>query len=73
MVCLLLLVKTKEYLKKSDLYKLPCLSSTLGIYEVDDLSEVMTWPVKDIEYKYFSFPICLDSTRMAVVPLHHTE
>jgi len=63
----------KEYLKKSDLYKLPCPSSTLGIYEVDDLSEFMTWPVKDIEFKYFSFPICLDSTRMAVVPLHHTE
>lgn len=63
----------KEYLKKSDLYKLPCPSSTLGIYEVDYLSEFMTWPVKDIEFKYFSFPICLDSTRMAVVPLHHTE
>jgi len=63
----------KEYLKKSDLYKLPCPSSTLGIYEVDDLSEFMTWPVKDIEFKCFSFPICLDSTRMAVVPLHHTE
>lgn len=63
----------KEYLKKSDLYKLPCPSSTLGIYEVDDLSEFMTWPVKDIEFKCFSFPIFLDSTRMAVVPLHHTE
>jgi len=63
----------KEYLKRSDLYKLPCPSSILGIYEVDDLSEFMTWPVKDIEFKYFSFPICLDSTRMAVVPLHHTE
>ncbi|KAF0730474.1 Uncharacterized protein FWK35_00027213 [Aphis craccivora] len=57
----------KEYLKKSDLYKLPCPSSTLGIYEVDDLSEFMTWPVKDIEFKYFSFPICLDSTRMACI------
>jgi len=26
----------KEYLKRSDLYKLPCPSSILGIYEVDD-------------------------------------
>lgn len=63
----------KEFLKKCDLYKLPCPSSTIGIYEVYDLSVFKVWHIKDIQLKYFSYPISQQPTKMVVVPLHHNE
>lgn len=63
----------RKYLKKYDIYKLPCPSSTIGIYEVCDLSEFKIWDIKNIQFKYFSYPVSERSARMAVVPLHHTE
>lgn len=60
-----------EFLKKEDLFSVPCASSLLGIYKVHSFSPLKSWPLKNIIRKYVKF-FCKDN-KYAVFPLLHCE
>lgn len=60
-----------EFLKKEDLYIIPCSSSILGIYSVSLCSNIKSWPLKNIVRKYMKLPNGIE--RYAVFPLIHYE
>jgi len=41
-----------EFCHKENLYNIPCHSSLIGIFIIDNLSELKMWPVEDVETKY---------------------
>jgi len=57
-----------EFLHREDLYNKPCLSSLLGIFVVDNLSDFKIWPVTGIKIKYVQLPL---NNKFAVFPLLH--
>ncbi|KAF0707709.1 Uncharacterized protein FWK35_00035325 [Aphis craccivora] len=62
----------KEYLKKIDLYTIPCKSTLLGIYKVSKLSRRKAWMVSDIINKGFIY--CSGSPMWKVVfPILYTD
>lgn len=60
-----------EFLKKDNLFNIPCPSSLLGIYLVYLDSEMKSWPLKNVISKYVKLP-CKDN-KFAVFPLIHTK
>jgi len=61
----------KEYEKRSDFFKIPCLSSILDIYIVDKLSKRKWWRISDICQKFVRLPYI--QTNYIVFPLLHTD
>lgn len=61
----------KEFFKKEPLYTEPCVSSHLGIYMVSNLSMRKTWPLNNINTKYFLCEINLEC--YAAFPLLHID
>ncbi|KYN02500.1 hypothetical protein ALC62_06675 [Cyphomyrmex costatus] len=45
-----------EFLEKKDLFDVPCSSSLLDIYSVHSLSDLKSWPLKNIIKKYVQLP-----------------
>jgi len=63
----------KEYLEKRDLYTVPCQSSLLNIFEVNNLSNnYKMWPIESVICKYFSYNIPVVNS-IAAFPILHTE
>lgn len=59
-----------EFLKKEDLFNVPCPSSLLGIYAVRLHSVLKSWPLNSIIKKYVK--LSYGNDRYAVIPLIHT-
>lgn len=59
-----------EFLEKEDLFNIPC-SSLLGIYSVKSLSDLKSWPLKNVIKKYVKLPY--ENVKYAVFPLIHNE
>lgn len=57
-----------EFLHKEDFYNKPCPSSLLGIFVVNNLSDLKIWPIKDIKTKYVKLPL---DNKFVVFPLLH--
>jgi len=64
-------IKGREFLKKEDLFNLPCPSSLLGIYLVHSCSDLKSWPLKHVIRKYVKLPYGDD--KYAVFPLIHSS
>jgi len=60
-----------EFLEKEDLFNIPCSSSLLGIYSVKSLSDLKSWPLKNVIKKYVKLPY--ENVKYAVFPLIHNE
>lgn len=61
----------RSFLNKSSLPNYPCDSTNLGIYVVQNLSDLQMWPVSSIEKKGFRIPLKNDSASYLVLPLLH--
>lgn len=61
----------KEYQTKYDFYQIPCSSSMLDIYVVDNLSERKWWCISDICKKLVRLPY--KENKYIVFPLIHTD
>ncbi|EFN70002.1 hypothetical protein EAG_10539, partial [Camponotus floridanus] len=59
-----------EFCHKEDLYNIPCHSSFIGIFIIENLSELKMWPVEDVETKYVKLPLIKDN-KFAAFPLLH--
>lgn len=46
----------KQFKNKNDFYSIPCNSSSIGIFEVFNLSTLKMWPISEITIKYLCFP-----------------
>jgi hypothetical protein len=57
-----------EFRDTEDLYNVPCPSSVIGIFIVDNLSELKMWPIENIKTKYVKLPL---GNKFAVFPLLH--
>lgn len=57
-----------EYQSKSDFFNIPCNSSNLDIFVVENLSTLKYWPISDISMKCCRMPY---NNRFVVVPLLH--
>lgn len=63
----------KEYLEMRDIYTVPCQSSLLNIYKVNDLSNnYKMWSVDSVTCKYFCYDIP-GINSIAAFPIPHTE
>lgn len=60
-----------EFLKKEDLFNIPCSSSLLDVYSVYSLSDLKSWPLKNIIKKYVKLPYA--NEKFAVFPLIHSN
>lgn len=60
----------KSFLKKDDLYVIPCPSSLLGIYKVDRLSELECWSINLVKNKCINFE---HEGENIIFPLLHTQ
>lgn len=60
----------REFLRKENLFNIPCSSSLLGIYIVHSYSELKSWPLKNLKTKYVKLPHTKD--KYAVFPLIHS-
>lgn len=56
--------------KKKIFYTIPCESSSIGVYEVEKLSEMRIWPVHEIISKYVFFS---HKNAFIVFPLLHSN
>jgi len=63
----------RKFLRKENLFTLPCLSSKLGIYEVHTLSKLASWPVHHIDSKICLYPIPRKKSKYAAFPLLHID
>lgn len=59
-----------EFCNRKDLYDIPCPSSLIGIFIVENLFELKRWPVENVETKYVKLPLIKDN-EFAVFPLLH--
>lgn len=59
-----------EFLEKEDLFNVPCSSSLLDIYSVHSLSDLKSWPLKNIVKKYVKLPN--GNEKFAIFPLMHS-
>lgn len=59
-----------EFCHRKDLYDVPCPSSLIGVFIVDNLSNLKMWPVENIRTKYVKLPLTEDN-KFAVFPLLH--
>lgn len=65
-----MIVIGKEFCTKRNLYNVPCPSSLMGEFLVDDLSEFKVWDLKKIVKKYVKLP---HGTKFFVLPLLHSD
>lgn len=59
-----------EFLKKENLFSVPCDSSNIGIFLVHELSDLKAWPLTSVIKKYVKLPVL---NKFAVFPLLHTN
>lgn len=61
----------RKFLRRKDFFLMPCTSSSIGIYEVDNnyMSDINIWKVNEIILKYVSFEY---KKSFVVFPLLHT-
>uniref|UniRef100_A0A2S2NV11 Transposase domain-containing protein n=1 Tax=Schizaphis graminum TaxID=13262 RepID=A0A2S2NV11_SCHGA len=60
----------RMFLRKKNFYSIPCESSSIGVYEVEKLSEMRIWPVDKIVNKYVFFS---HKNAFIVFPLLHSN
>lgn len=60
-----------EFLEKEDLFTVPCSSPLLDIYSVHSLSEMKSWPLKNIIKKYVQ--LSNGNEKFAIFPLLHSN
>jgi len=60
----------QEFLEREHFFNVPCSSSLLDIYSVDSLSDLKSWPLKNIIKKYVKLPY---KNKFVVFPLLHSN
>lgn len=61
----------REFLEKKDLFTVPCSSYLLDVYSVYSLSDLKSWPLKNIVKKYVK--LSNGNEKFAVFRLMHTN
>ncbi|XP_070159008.1 uncharacterized protein [Polyergus mexicanus] len=59
-----------EFCHRKDLYDIPCPLSLIGIFIVENLSELKMWRIENVKTKYVKLPLIKDN-KFAVFPLLH--
>lgn len=55
------------------MFEIPCKSSLLDIYIVENLSEQLCWPIEEIQHKNCLFAIPGKFGSFASIPLMHSD
>lgn len=66
----ILVIIGNAFLKKENLFSVPCDSSNIGIYLVYELSKLKAWPLANVTKKYVKLPV--SSNKFAVFTLLNT-
>lgn len=61
-----------EFCHRKDFYDIPCPSSLIGIFIVENLNlELKMWPVENVTIKYVKLQLVTKENKFAVFPLLH--